>query len=134
MTANRVSNGSPRRFAALTCAGVAVIALAGCSQVAGLAGSTPNKVFTVQTASIDVLVKSGVAVKVTPVCQAPSATAVTCAKGQTEQGQEISVEVLPGPTVSPSGDAITTIRVSVGGKSIYEGTAEEVIVEAGSVK
>lgn len=134
MTANRIRNRT-WQSAALTCAGaVTVVALAGCSQVTGLAGSTPNKVFTVQTASIDVLVKSKVAVKITPVCEAPSATAVTCTKGQTAQGQEILVEALPGPTVSPSGDAITTIRVSVGGKSIYEGAAEEVIVEAGSVK
>lgn len=122
------------RIAVAVCAGGAVLALAGCSQVNGLAAGTSNKVFYVQSAAIDVLVKSGVEIKVAPACDPVTATTVSCANGQTTDGKEIKVEVLPEPTVAPGGEAITTIRVSVGGKQIYEGSVEKMLGEAGSVK
>jgi len=94
--------------------------LAGCSQIGGLAPVSGNEVSSVRTASIDVLLDKGVAIKVAPVC-AESSGAFRC-EGTTVDGGAI---VVTAPASTP-----LRMTITVAGAQVFEGSVEDVLTAA----
>ncbi len=102
---------------------LAVIALAGCSQVAALAPVGGNHLAEVRFAAIDVLRQKDVALERAPVCERASDGAIACA-GTTTGGETVSVA---SPAEDPDG-----LTVTVGADILFTGSVRAVIDEAAS--
>ncbi len=102
---------------------VAVIALAGCSQVAAIAPVGGDHLTEVRFATIDVLQQKGVALEAVPTCTADEG-AVSCA-GSTASGDDITA-------TSPADDP-DSFTVVVGSETIFTGSVSAVIDQAAGV-
>ncbi len=103
-------------------AGVALVgALSGCSQVASLVPVSGVQEATVRIAAIDVLARDRVGVLVAPVCTS-QADAISCA------GTTVAKEPI---VVTSAAKAPYAMTVTVAGRQIYAGTAQDVIDAAG---
>lgn len=90
------------------------------SQVAALAPVSGDNIYKVRTAATDVLLESGYAIKVAPVCtQEPEA--VVCA-GSTMDEEAIAV--------TAPGKGKTTMTVTVGGATVFDGVIQDIIDKA----
>ncbi len=128
-----------RRRAALPLAvtlGAALLASSGCTQVAQLRGVAGAELSAVRTATNDVLVSKGVAIRVAPVCEY-DATTYAC-EGTAADGSVIAstaiVRAAYGATTDEWGadaPADISLVVTVAGTSIYDGTVEEVLQSSG---
>ena len=96
------------------------LALGACSQVDALAPVSGGPVTSVRMAVYNVLVEQQVPILVAPQC-APASSGFTCT-GKTTDGQEILAT--GGPT------APYAITIAVGGTTIFEGTAQDVLNKA----
>lgn len=95
-----------------------LLSLAGCSQVDALAPVGGDDVSMVRFAANDVLVGAGVELLTAPVCT--EANKVSTCEGKTMAGETI--------TVRSEGDHLT---VTVGPRSLYDGSLQSVITENG---
>ena len=112
----------PRRAVAglLGLAGIA-LATSGCaSQISALAPVSGDNTYKLRVATIDVLLAKGIAIKVAPTC-VQEATAVTCT-GTTMDGSPIAV--------TAPGKGGETMRITVAGLVVFEGTVTQVIDDA----
>lgn len=106
------------RITAVTCAAVVALTVAGCaSQISALAPVGGDNTFKVRTATIDVLLREGYALKVVPTC-AQQAQAVVC-EGTTMDDARI--------TVTAPGKGSTTMSVMVGDEVVYDGSVQEIV-------
>lgn len=122
----RMNGRARRRLGTAIASGALVLmATAGCSQVTGLAGGTPNLVFTAQSTTIDLVLKRGERIALGPVCDGPSTKEITCSDGRTASGKAISVNVVDGPA--------GIISVRLGDERIYDGPVANVLTEEGQV-
>lgn len=96
------------------------LALGACSQAAALTPVSGGPVTSVRMAVYDVLVAQQVPILVAPQCT-PAADGFTCT-GKTTDGKEILA------TGGPS--APYPITVTVGGSTIFEGNAQDVLAKA----
>lgn len=96
---------------------LAVLALAGCSQVAALAPVGGDDVAEVRFATIDVLLDKGVEILEAPTCEL-AGTVITCA-GTTTGGDAI--------TATSSTDADATLEVDVGSTTVFSGSLLDVL-------
>jgi hypothetical protein len=102
--------------------GAAMLALAGCSQVAAIAPVGGERMATVRYAAIDVLVAAGVAVETAPVCTEDQADqSVTCT-GSAVDGATIAV--------TSTGADPSELTVAVGGTTLYSGDIQSVLEKA----
>lgn len=106
--------------AALT---LAVVTVAGCSQIAVLQPVAGDGVTAVNNATSDVLAKEGVDVMTWPVCSFDNSI-YTCT-GETLDGQPIAA--------TTSSSEPLELTVTVGGRTVYRGPVEAVLEEAGRV-
>ena len=96
---------------------LAVLALAGCSQVSALAPVGGDDVSEVRFATIDVLLAQGVEILEAPTC-ALAGDVISCA-GTALDGRDLA---------STSGTTLdSTLEVTVGGTSIFSGTLGSVL-------
>lgn len=112
----------------------AVLALAGCTQIAQLQPVAGAQVTAVRIATNDVLVEKGVRIGVAPVCALEDPVYVC--SGSTVGGREIRSEA---EVLQPFGAGRTeygadtpadvTLRVTVGGREIFNGKVEDVLVQ-----
>ena len=93
------------------------LALAGCTQAAALAPVGGDRLTIIRFAANDVLVEQGVELLVAPVCTADGRD-VTC-QGSSLQGAAI--------TVTSSTDDQADMTVTVGDRTIYAGSVQDVI-------
>lgn len=115
-----------RRTFAVAGAALAAAGLSACSQIGALQQVSGVPRSTTQIAANDVLVAKGVPLKSAAVCRdATSGTGYECT-GTTISGEKILV-------TSPGTDPLT-LEVSVGGKKIFSGKAQEVIDQAAEGK
>lgn len=127
-----------RRWKVALAAGLTVLGQAGCTQVAQLRGVAGGEISTVRTATNDVLVSQGIAIRVAPVCTFDQ-TIYTCQGTATDGAAITSTAVVRaelGATTDEWGayaPADISLVVSVGGNGIYEGTVEGVLRTAGQV-
>lgn len=116
---------SPQSFArasaGATVAGLAVLALGGCSQIAALAPVGGDAVAEVRYGAIDVLLREDIDVLEAPTCAAGARASVTCS-GSTTDGRAIEV------FSSTDDDAV--LRISLDGHEIFSGPLADVIDEA----
>lgn len=112
-----MSAGVPR---ALLAAGLAVVALAGCSQIEAIAPVGGNHEAEVRYAAIDVLLDAGVEILVAPDCDAKDG-AIVC-EGETVSGDQIAVE---STAADPS-----SLTVRVGTDVLYSGPVLDVLDDA----
>ena len=103
---------------------VAVLALAGCSQVAAIAPVGGNHLTEVRFATIDVLQQKGVALEEVPTCTRASDGAISCA-GTTADGTAVTA-------VSPA-SAPDSFTVTVGSDTVFTGSVSAVIDAAAGV-
>ena len=96
------------------------LALGACSQAAALTPVSGGPVTSVRMAVYDVLVAQDVPILVAPQC-APATSGFTCT-GKTTDGQEI---VATGGPAAPY-----PITITVGGTTIFEGNAKDVLAKA----
>lgn len=106
--------------------GFGVGVLSGCSQVVGLADSTPDAVYMAQTVAIDSVMSAGFTIHQPPVCTGDSKTSISCTRGSTSTGQPIATTVFGGSD--------PTIKVEVGGKVVFEGLMTEEAAKRGRVE
>jgi hypothetical protein len=100
----------------------AMVALAGCSQVAAIAPVGGERMATVRYAAIDVLVAAGAAVETAPVCtEDQSDQSVTCT-GATVDGAAIGV--------TSTGADPTVLTVTVGSTTLYSGDIQSALEKA----
>lgn len=102
---------------------VAGVVLAGCSQIAALKPVSGDSESTVRNAVINVLVDQKVAILVAPVCVAAGSD-FTCT-GSTVDGKPIDGKA--------TGTSPYDMTVSVDGKVIFTGNAEDVLDRAAQV-
>lgn len=102
---------------------VAVIALAGCSQVAAIAPVGGNHLTEVRFATIDVPQQKGIALEAVPTCTADDG-AVSCT-GTTAAGEAITA-------TSPSTDP-DSLTVTVESDTLFTGSVSAVIDQAAGV-
>lgn len=100
---------------------LAAAALAGCSQVQGLATQGNMNVIYLATAANDVLISQQIGILSGPKCTVDSSTNYTCS-GTTVSGAPIVVSV---PNEDSNSDPVMTI--TVGGKTIYHGSVLTVL-------
>ncbi|MFZ4487003.1 MAG: hypothetical protein ACOYO9_10480 [Candidatus Nanopelagicales bacterium] len=106
------------RTASLACASALVLVASGCaSQMSALAPVGGDNIFKVRTATIDVLLGEGLALKVVPTC-VQEAEAVVC-EGTTMDDAKISV--------TAPGKGTTTMAITVGGVVVYDGSVQAII-------
>ena len=96
------------------------IALGACSQINALAPVSGGPITSVRIAVYDVLVEQNVPILVAPQCT-PATSGFTCT-GKTPDGQEILAT--GGPT------APYPITITVGGTTIFQGNAQDVLDKA----
>ncbi len=106
--------------------GVLSIALAGCSQVQGLATQGNINVVYLESASTDVLLSQNIPLMSKPICTVDSATNYQCT-GTTLTGEPVAVHV-PGTNDDP------IMTITVNGKQVFAGSVIEVINENAQVK
>ncbi len=112
---------SKRRLGVLLAAGSATIVLGACSQVAVLQPVAGDEITGVETAVSDVVRQAGVEVLTWPTCTF-SGVVYTC-KGSTVSGQ---------PIVGVTGESKPLqVKVSVGGRQIFEGFVRDVLEKEG---
>lgn len=106
------------RIAAVACAAAVALTASGCaSQISALAPVSGDNTFMVRTATIDVLLREGYALKIVPTC-AQQTQAVVC-EGTTMDDATI--------TVTAPGKGSTTMSVMVGDKVVYDGSVQEIV-------
>lgn len=116
----------------------AVIATAGCNQIAQLQPVAGDAVTGVRIATNDVLLNAGVAIQVAPVCTFVD-TDYTC-KGTTTDGLPIVAEattvatdqvppdlVLAAEESEEGADDVVVLEVTVGDQTIFRGLVSEVL-------
>jgi hypothetical protein len=103
---------------------LAVVALAGCSQVAAIAPVGGNHLTEVRFATIDVLQQKGIALEQVPTCTRADDGAVSCA-GTAADGAVIAAS-------SPADDP-DSFTVTVGSDTVFTGSVSAVIDEAAGV-
>lgn len=103
---------------------LAVIALAGCSQVAAIAPVGGNHLTEVRFATIDVLQQKGVALEQVPTCTRADDGAIACT-GTTAAGEAVTAS-------SPSADP-DSFTVSIGSDTVFTGSVSAVIDAAAGV-
>lgn len=113
-------------------AGLALIPLAGCTQIAQLQPVAGAEITAVRIATNDVLVDQKVRIDVAPVCELDGETYVC--KGTTRAGQEIrseaTMEEAFGATKTEYGaytPAVISLKVTVGPREIFNGQVESVL-------
>lgn len=99
----------------------AILALAGCSQIAAIAPVGGDRLAEVRFAAGDVLVREQVEILVAPVCTQAADLTVTCA-GETLDGGAIDV--------AAPGTDLDTMTVTVDGASLYAGSIMDVLETA----
>ena len=97
------------------------LALCGCSQVAAIAPVGGDRLAEVRYAGIDVLTKAGIEILTAPVCEQSADQGVAC-EGSDADGQVIRVE--------SRSDAQDVVTVTVGARTIYDGSIQSVLDEA----
>ena len=103
---------------------LAVLALAGCSQVAAIAPVGGNHLTEVRFATIDVLQQKGVSLEAVPTCTRASDGAISCT-GTTVDGSVISAS-------SPASDP-DSFTVVLGSSTVFSGSVSDVIDTAAGV-
>ncbi|CAH0191348.1 hypothetical protein [Microbacterium sp. Bi128] len=103
---------------------VAVIALAGCSQVAAIAPVGGNHLTEVRFATIDVLQQKGIALEAVPTCTRADDGAISCT-GTTAAGEAVTA-------TSPSTDP-DSFTVTVDSDTVFTGSVSAVIDHAAGV-
>lgn len=122
MPATTTRRGAARLGTAAVTAFALVAVLAGCSQIAAIAPVGGNHETEVRYAAIDVLQGAAIDILTAPVCAtADDERAVRCS-GDTLDGEAIEV-------VSPA-DAPETLSVTVGGRTLYAGSIDDVLEAA----
>ncbi|MCU0294799.1 MAG: hypothetical protein MUD05_01955 [Candidatus Nanopelagicales bacterium] len=113
---------------------VALIPLAGCSQIAQLQPVAGAEVTAVRIATNDVLTDNRVPIAVAPVCEL-EADLYVC-KGSARNGDEIRSEAKSleefGATKTEYGaysPAVISLKVTVGAREIFNGQVETVLAE-----
>lgn len=113
---------------------LALVPLAGCTQIAQLQPVAGAQVTAVRIATNDVLVDSGVRIGVAPVCGVEGELYVC--KGTTRKGREIRSEAVVkepfGATKTEYGadsPAVVSLKVTVGSREIFNGEVEQVLAE-----
>ena len=96
------------------------LALGACSQINALAPVSGGPITSVRIAVYDVLVEQNVQMLVAPQCE-PSTEGFTCT-GKTMDGQEI---IATGGAAAPY-----PITITVGGTTIFQGNAQDVLAKA----
>lgn len=99
--------------------GVLSVAIAGCSQVQGLATQGNVNVLYLESAVTDVLLAQKVALMTKPVCTVDPATNYNCT-ASTLKGEPVAVNV-PGTDEDP------IMTITVNGKQVFTGSVIEVI-------
>jgi hypothetical protein len=102
-------------------AAIAVVALAGCSQIAAIAPVGGDRLAEVRFAAGDVLVHEGVELLVAPVCTEAADATLTC-EGTTIDGDTIEV--------AAPGDDLDTMTITVAGSTLYAGSIMDVLETA----
>lgn len=120
------------------CTLLAVLALAGCSQVAQLQPVAGDAVTSVRIATNDVLLEESIPVLIAPVCTMNGAD-FRCT-GSTREGEEIVAVAVTKAESGATKDqwgapepAVIDLDVSVAGKSIFTGTVQDVLDRNGQV-
>jgi len=103
-------------------AAAAGLLLAGCSQVAALAPVGGDREAEIRYAAIDVLLDEGVDVLTAPVCGMADREGQVLCEGETFDGEPILVR-------SP-GDAEDTFTLTVGQRTLYSGSTQDVLEAA----
>lgn len=103
---------------------VAVLALAGCSQIAAIAPVGGNHLTEVRFATIDVLQQKDIALEEVPTCTRASDGAISCT-GTTADGTAVTAA---SPATDP--DSFT---VTVGSDTLFTGSVAAVIDRAAGV-
>lgn len=111
-----------RRAPALVALPLLALVLAGCSQVDALVPVSGGPESVVRNATIDVLLREKVDVLVAPVCAADDGRTVIRCTGQTAAREPIETSAAP--------KAPYAMTVTVAGRQIYDGTAQDAIDEA----
>ncbi len=101
-------------------AGIVLVATGCASQISALAPVSGDNTYEVRVATIDVLLAQGVALKIAPTC-VQDAAAVTCS-GTTMDGSAI--------TVTAPGKGTESMRITVAGSVVFEGSVQQVIDDA----
>lgn len=127
-----------KRFLMAAAAVTAVVATAGCSQIAQLKPVAGDAVTGVRIATNDVLLNAGVAIQVAPVCTFVE-TDYTCT-GSTTDGQPIVAKASQVATDSvpadltldaeeseEGADDVVVLEVTVGDQTIFRGLVSEVL-------
>lgn len=109
-----------KRSYALLTVPVLCLGLTSCSQIDALAPVGGAAITSVRNATYDVLVDEGVEILVAPQCNAVP-TGFTC-EGSTVDGLTILAEA--------SADAPYELTISIDGKNVFQGTAQEVLEAA----
>ena len=114
-----------RLAAAAGAAAVTAAVLSGCSsQISGLAPVGGDDITSLRIAAIDVLLERKLTVRDAPVCT-DTGEGYSCV-GSLTDGSEIVV-------TAPDADA-TTMVVTVGGATIYDGSVQEVLDRAAGIE
>ena len=109
-----------RRTPALAAAAALVaLALSGCSQVDALVPVSGGPESIVRNATIDVLLRADVDVRIAPTCAADAGRTVIRCTGRSGDDQPIETSATP--------KAPYDMTVTVGGREIYRGTAQAAI-------
>lgn len=122
-----------RKLALVAAAGAAVVALAGCSQIATLKPVAGDSISSVRTATIDVALANGIAFQSAPVCPIPDGTHFTCegkatdGRAVTSEADQVTVAEVPEqyksqiPPDAAETDPQIVIKINAGGATLYEG-------------
>jgi hypothetical protein len=117
---------------------LAAVSTAGCTQVAQLRGVAGGEISAVRTATNDVLVDRNVAIDVAPVCTLEDP--IYACVGTSIDGAEIRSEATVLTAFCATKDeygacvpADIALTVTVGGRRIFKGKVEEVLVSNGQV-
>ncbi len=106
------------RAATLVCASALIFLASGCaSQMSALAPVGGDNIFKVRTATIDVLLGEGYALKIVPTCVQQSEV-VVC-EGTTMDDVKITA-------IAPA-KGTTTMAINVGGVVVYDGSIQTII-------
>lgn len=115
-------------------AALALIPLAGCTQVAQLQQVAGAEVTAVRIATNDVLVDQKVPIVVAPVCASQGEVYVCegTARGGRDIRSEATVEAAMGATKTEYGadtPAVISLTVTVDGKQIFNGKVQDVLAQ-----
>ena len=113
-----------RRVTAVMVTGLLVIGSTGCSQVDALAPVSGKDLVEARVAADDVLLTQHVAILTAPMCPPPDKGVATIScTGRTVANELITITVVPGPDTD-------ALDVTVGSRSIYRGTVQDVLTAA----